>query len=69
MGEKRTTYRLLVRKPERKKPLRRPRLMWLDNIKMILEQIEWHGTGSIDLAQNRYRWKAFVDAVMNPRVP
>jgi hypothetical protein len=69
MGEKRNVYRLLVGKPERKRPLGRPRRMWIDNIKMDLLEIglsvvEWTG-----LAQDRYRWRGFVNAVMKLRVP
>jgi hypothetical protein len=61
MGEKRNVYRLLVRKPEGKRPLGRPRRRWVDNIKMDLLEI---GLGVVDwvgLAQNRYRWRALVN--------
>jgi hypothetical protein len=69
VGEKRNMYRLLVGKPERKRPLGRPRYTWIDNIKMDLSEI---GLGVVDwigLAQSRYRWRALVNAVMNLRVP
>jgi hypothetical protein len=49
-GEKRNACRLLVGKPERKRPLGRPRRRWVDNIKMDLREIEWDGMDSIDLA-------------------
>jgi hypothetical protein len=52
-GEKRTAYNILVRKPEEKRPLGRPRRRWQDNIKMDLREIEWDGTDWIDLAQDR----------------
>jgi hypothetical protein len=69
MGEKRNLYRLLVGKPDGKRPLGRPRCRWIDNIKMDhLERgvsvVDWIG-----LAQDRYRWRALVNAVMNLRVP
>jgi hypothetical protein len=53
MGERRNTCRLLVRKPDRNKPLRRPRRRWVDNIKMDLGEIAWGGVDWIDLAQDR----------------
>jgi hypothetical protein len=69
MGEKRSIYRLLVGNSERKRPLGRPRRGWIDNIKMDLLEIglyvvDWNG-----LAQDRYRWRALVNSVMNLRVP
>jgi hypothetical protein len=66
---KRNTYRILVREPERKRPLGKPRRRWVDNIKMNLAEIGWGGTDWIDLAQDRDQWKALVNTVMNLRVP
>jgi hypothetical protein len=69
MGEKRNVYRLLVRKPEGKRPLGRPRRTWIVNIKMDLLEIGLSVVDWIGLAQDRYRWRALVNAVMNLRVP
>jgi hypothetical protein len=68
-GERRGAYRVLVVKPEEKRPLGRPRHRWEDNIKMDLREVGWEGIYSIDLAQDRNRWWALVNAVMNLRVP
>jgi hypothetical protein len=68
MGEKRNVYRLLVRKPEGKRPLGRPRRRWIDNIKMDLLEIGLSFEDWIGLAQDRYRWIALVNSVMNLRV-
>jgi hypothetical protein len=68
-GEKRNAYRILVGKPERKRPLGRPRRMCVDNIKMDLREIGWDGMDWIDLAQDRDYWRALVNTVMNLRVP
>jgi hypothetical protein len=54
-----------VGKPEGKRPLRRPRSRWADNIKIDLREIEWDGIDWIDLAQDRDRWRALVNMVMN----
>jgi late competence protein required for DNA uptake (superfamily II DNA/RNA helicase) len=62
-------YRLLVGKPEGKRPLGRPRYRWIDNIKMDLLEIGWGVVDWIGLAQDRYRWRALVNSVMNLRVP
>jgi hypothetical protein len=69
MGETRNAYRILVRKPEGKRPLGRPRRRWVDNINIDLREIVWDGTEWIDLAQDRDQWRTLVNAVMNFRVP
>jgi hypothetical protein len=69
MGEKRNAYRLLVGKPEGTRPLGRPRRRSVANIKMDLLAIGWGGVGWIGLAQDRAKWRALVNAVMNLRVP
>jgi hypothetical protein len=69
MGEKRSAYRLLVGKPEGKRPLRRPRRRWVDNIRMDLGEVGWNDVDWIGLAQDRNRWKALVNSVLNLRVP
>jgi hypothetical protein len=68
MGEKRNGYRILVGKPEGKRPLGRPRRRWVDNIKMDLIAIGWEGVDWIDLAQDRDQWRALVNTVLNVRV-
>jgi hypothetical protein len=68
MGKKRNVYMLLVRKPERKSPLGRPRLRWIDNIKMDLLEIGLNVVDWIGLTQERYRWRAVVNSVMDLRV-
>jgi hypothetical protein len=68
-GEKRNAYGILVGTPEGKRPLRRPRSRWVDNIKMYLREIGWDGMDWIDLAQDRDQWRALVNMVMNFRVP
>jgi hypothetical protein len=69
MGEKRNVYRLLVGKPEGKRPLGRLRHRWIDNIKMDFLEIGLSVVDWIGLAQDRYRWRALVNSAMNLRVP
>jgi hypothetical protein len=69
MGEKRNMYRLLVGKPEGRRPLGRPRCRWINNIKLNLLEIGLNVVDWIGLAQDRYRWRALVASVMNLRVP
>jgi hypothetical protein len=69
MGEKRIMYRLLVGKPKGKRPLERPRRRWIDNIKRDLLEIGVNVVDWIGLAQDRYRWRALVNSVMNLPVP
>jgi hypothetical protein len=69
MGEGKVVYRVLVGKPEGKRPLGRPRRRWTDNIKMDLQEVGCGGIGWIELAQDRNRWQALVNAVMNLRIP
>jgi hypothetical protein len=59
----------LVRKPEGKRSLERPRLRWVDNIKMDLREIGWDGRDWTELAQDRDQWRALVNTAMNLRVP
>jgi hypothetical protein len=68
MGEERKAYKVLVVKPEGKRPPRRPRRRWVDGIKMNLSEISWEGVECIHLAQVRDRWRAVVNTVMNCRV-
>jgi hypothetical protein len=69
MGAKANAYRVLVGKPEGRRPLGRPRRRWVDNIKMDLREIGRGVMNWIDLARNRDQWRALVKAVMNLRVP
>jgi hypothetical protein len=69
VGDWRDVYRVLVGKPEGKRPLGRPRGRWEDNIKMDLQEVGYGGMDWIELAQDRDRWRALVNAVMNLRVP
>jgi hypothetical protein len=69
MGEGSGVYRVLVGRPEGKRPLGRPRRRWEDNIKMDLGEIGIDGANWIRLAQDRVQWWAFVNTVMNLRVP
>jgi hypothetical protein len=69
MGEKRNAYRLYVGKPEGKIPLGRPRLWWVDNIGIDLGEVGWGDVDWTGLAQDRNRWRALVNSVLNLRVP
>jgi hypothetical protein len=69
MGEKRDAYRILVGKPERKRPLGRPRRRWEDSVRMDLREIGWGGMDWIDLAQDSDQWRALVNTIINLRVP
>jgi hypothetical protein len=69
MGVKRNAYRILVGKPEGKRPLGRPRRRWVDNIKMDLREIGWDGMDWSDLAEDRGQWRTLLNTVMNLRVP
>ena len=69
MGEERGVYRVLVGKPEGKRPLGRPRRRWVDNIRMDLQEVGCEYVDWTGLAQDRDRWRTLVSAVMNLRVP
>jgi hypothetical protein len=66
MGEKRNACRLLLRKSEGKRPLGRPRWRWVDSAKVDLAEIVLGGEDWIGVAQDRYRWRALVNAVLKP---
>ena len=69
MGEGRGVHRVLVGKPEGKRPLGRPKHRWEDNIKMDLREVEGGCGDWMELDQDRERWRALVSMVMNFRVP
>ena len=69
MGEERVVYRVLVGKPEGRRPLGRPRCRWVDNIRMDLLEVGCGYMDWIGLAQDRDRWRMLVSVVMNIRVP
>jgi len=69
MGEKRRVYRVLVEKPEGKRPLWRPRRRWVDNIRMDLQEVGCEYMDWIGLVQDRDGWRTLVSVVMNLRVP
>jgi hypothetical protein len=61
--------RVLMEKPDGKRPLGRPRCRWVDNVRMDLGEVGWGDVDWIDLAQARNRWRALVNSVLNLRVP
>jgi hypothetical protein len=65
MGQNMNTYKILVGKPEGKRPLGRPRRRWLDKTKIDLREMGWGGVDWIDLAQDRDQWRALVNTIMN----
>jgi hypothetical protein len=69
MGKGRGVYRVLVGRPERKRPLERSRRWWEDDIRMDLREIEFEGANWIRLAQARVQWRPFVSTIMNLWVP
>jgi hypothetical protein len=69
IGEKRNAYRLLVGKPEGKRPLGRPRRRWVDNIRIDLLGLGWGVVDWTDLALDKNRWRALVNSALNPRAP
>jgi hypothetical protein len=69
MGKKRNVYRILMGKPEGKRPLGKLRCKWVDNIKMDLREIGWGRMDWINVAQDRDQWRALVKMVMNLPVP
>jgi hypothetical protein len=68
MGETRNAYRILVGKPEGKRPQGRQRRRWVDNIRMDLREREWDGMDWVYQAQDRDQWRSLVNTVMNLRV-
>jgi hypothetical protein len=69
MGEKRNAYRLLVGEPEGKCALGKPKRRWVNNIRMDLGEVGWDDVHWVGLAQDRSRWRALVNSVLNLRVP
>ena len=69
MGDERGVYKVLVGKPERRRPLGRPRCRWVDNIRMDLQEVGCGYMDWIGLAQDRDRWRTLVSVAMNLRVP
>jgi hypothetical protein len=69
MGERRGAWRVLVGTPERKRPIERPGCRWENNVKMDFQEMGWDSLHWIDLARDRNRWRAVVNAVMNVWFP
>jgi hypothetical protein len=68
-GAKRNVYSILVRKPEEKRPLERPRRIWMDNIERDLRETEWDSTDWINLAQNKDQWMALANTLITLPAP
>jgi hypothetical protein len=68
-GERRNAYRILVGKPEGKRPQGRPRCRWVDNVKVDLREVGWVGMDLIELAHGRDQWRALMNTVMNLQIP
>jgi hypothetical protein len=68
MGEKKNAYRILMGKPEGKRPLGRPRRSWVDIIKMDLTLIGWDGVDWMDMARDRDQWRALVNTELNHKI-
>jgi hypothetical protein len=69
MGEKRNAYGLFVGKPEGKRLLGRPRCRWVDNIIMDLGEVRWGDVDWIGVVQDRNKWRALVNSILNLQVP
>jgi hypothetical protein len=69
MGNLRNAYKILVGKPEGKRPLGRPRRGWVDNIRMGVREIGWDGMDWMDLSRGRDQWNALLNTIMNLRAP
>jgi hypothetical protein len=69
MGKKRNAFKIVMRKPERKRPLEKSRRRWEDNIKMHVRKTEWGGMDWIGMDQNREKWKVLMNMVMKLRLP
>jgi hypothetical protein len=69
VSQKRNAYKVLVGKPEGKRPLGNPRRRWVDSIKIDLRETGWDGMDWIDLAQDRDQWRTLVNTIMNLRIP
>jgi hypothetical protein len=69
MRKKRNAHRILVGKPEGKRPLRKPKRRWVDNIKMKFRELGWGGMDLINMVQGRYQWRALANTVMKLVVP
>jgi hypothetical protein len=69
MGEMRIAYNIFVGKPDEKRALERPRRRWENNIRMYLRETVWEVADWIYLAQDREQWRAFVNTLMNLRIP